>query len=140
MKFKKALKRIGNLVVLAGSVAIVLAFAYELAQAIGINYIYGSNVTVGKGLSMQATDGVDSIWVGDDSLVVAMFGDEDWGDMSVASNLVTIDEDVIDKVFAERAVYVISSVAGYCPDFLLEQYDFAKADVLHRVVSRRQRN
>lgn len=45
--------------------------------------------------------------------------------------------DTIEWLMAEKSVYVISPVAGYCPGFLLEGYDFEKAGVLYRVVKRR---
>ena len=53
------------------------------------------------------------------------------------NNLEEHNEDVIDKLFAERAVYVVSPVAGYCPRFLLEKYDFAQAGVLYRAVEKK---
>ena len=34
------------------------------------------------------------------------------------------NEQTITKLLAERAVYVVSPIEGYCPDFLLERYDF----------------
>jgi hypothetical protein len=45
--------------------------------------------------------------------------------------------DTIKWLMAERGVYVVSPVKGYCPGFLLEGYDFEKAGVLYRVVERR---
>jgi hypothetical protein len=50
------------------------------------------------------------------------------------NNLQDYDEDVIDKLFAERAVYVVSAVAGYCPDFLLKRYSFVPTGVIQRAV------
>jgi hypothetical protein len=44
--------------------------------------------------------------------------------------------DDIRGLLAEGLVYVVSPVKGYCPDFLLENYDFSKGEVLHRVVER----
>ena len=46
-------------------------------------------------------------------------------------------ERTIDKLLAERAVYVVSPIVGYCPNFLLERYDFMRAGVIYRVVARR---
>lgn len=51
------------------------------------------------------------------------------------NNLKEYNEDVIDKVLTERAVYVVSPVEGYCPWFLLEQYKFRKTGVLWKVVN-----
>ena len=50
------------------------------------------------------------------------------------NNLKEYDEDVIDKLFAERAVYVVLPVPGYCPEFLLEQYEFKQTGVLWKVI------
>jgi hypothetical protein len=53
-------------------------------------------------------------------------------------NLKEYNEDVIDKVLTERAVYVVSPLPGYCPQFLLERYKFEPKGVLWKVVDRRQ--
>ncbi len=45
-------------------------------------------------------------------------------------------KDTIGKLVAERAVYVVSPVAGYCPDYLLKYYDFIKTGPIYRVVDR----
>lgn len=54
------------------------------------------------------------------------------------NNLKEYGQDVLDKLLTRRVVYVVSPVAGYCPDFLLEQYDFTKAGVLWRVIERKK--
>ncbi len=51
-----------------------------------------------------------------------------------ADNLKNYDKDVIDRLFAEHAIYVVSPVPGYCPEFLLERYEFHKAGILWRAV------
>jgi len=43
-------------------------------------------------------------------------------------------EQTIEKLLAERAVYVVSPIKGYCPSFLLERYDFAPAGIISRIV------
>ncbi len=43
--------------------------------------------------------------------------------------------ETIDKLVAERAVYVVSPVAGYCPQFLLERYKFERKGVLWKVIN-----
>ena len=53
-----------------------------------------------------------------------------------SNNLKHYNEDVIDKLFAERAIYVVSAVAGYCPEFLLERYRFKEVGVLWKAVGR----
>ena len=45
-----------------------------------------------------------------------------------------LDEQTIDKLLAERAVYVVSPMKGYCPDFLLEgRFTFQQAGHIWRV-------
>ncbi|MHC4737502.1 MAG: protein O-mannosyl-transferase family [Planctomycetota bacterium] len=51
-----------------------------------------------------------------------------------ADNLQKYDEDVINRLFAEHSIYVVSPVPGYCPEFLLERYEFYKAGILWRAV------
>lgn len=43
--------------------------------------------------------------------------------------------ETIGKLVAERAVYVVSPVPGYCPGFLLEQYKFEQKGVLWKVIN-----
>ena len=45
--------------------------------------------------------------------------------------------DTIGEVMSKRAVYVVSPLAGYCPGYLLEGYDFIKAGPIYRVVERK---
>lgn len=45
--------------------------------------------------------------------------------------------DTIGELMAERGVYVVSPVAGYCPDYLLEGYDFIKTGPIYRVAERK---
>ena len=56
---------------------------------------------------------------------------------ATVNNLHEYGEDVIDKLFAERAIYVVSPEAGYCPGFLQEGYDFEPAGSIWRVVRKR---
>ncbi len=44
--------------------------------------------------------------------------------------------DTITELMAERAIYVVSPEAGYCPDYLLKRYDFIKTGPIYRVVDR----
>jgi len=84
-----------------------------------INRIVGSNLVAGKGITLGTGGAKDTVIVrpgthltfdtdstiiiGEDVITKSLFGDEDWGDMSVATNAVTIDEDVIDKAnFADE--------------------------------------
>ena len=42
--------------------------------------------------------------------------------------------ETIGKLLAERSVYVVCPLPGYCPAFLLEQYQFKQAGVIWKVV------
>lgn len=42
-------------------------------------------------------------------------------------------ESTIEQLLAQRAVYVVSRTEGYCPRFLLEQYDFERAGVIWKI-------
>jgi hypothetical protein len=46
-------------------------------------------------------------------------------------------EDTIGRVMADGAIYVVSPVSGYCPDYLLEHYNFIKAGPIYRVIERK---
>jgi hypothetical protein len=47
------------------------------------------------------------------------------------------NQETITQLMKDSAVYVSSTVRGYCPAFLLDNYDFVQAGVLWRVVERR---
>jgi len=49
-----------------------------------------------------------------------------------------LTEDRIEQTLAERPVYVLSNVKGYCPGFLLRDYDFKKVGCIWRVVGRKK--
>jgi hypothetical protein len=44
------------------------------------------------------------------------------------------NEWTVEELLAERAIYVVSPMPGYCPRFLLERYEFKQAGVLWKVV------
>ena len=44
------------------------------------------------------------------------------------------NEKNIDSLLAERSVYVVTPMKGYCPEFLLDNYGFEKKGVLYKVV------
>ena len=64
------------------------------------------------------------------------------GDIKIASSLISsegspeFNEKSIEKLLNERAVYVVSSMDGYCPEFLLERYSFEPAGIIRRVVKK----
>lgn len=97
-------------------------FANEaLGTAEKNSLIYADGTTVYPLLYVQQVKGVRK-----DVTVVSGHGS--------VNNLKDYGEAVIDKLFVERAVYVVSPVAGYCPQFLLERYKFEQAAVLWRAV------
>jgi hypothetical protein len=51
-----------------------------------------------------------------------------------SENSPEFNEKTIGKLLSKRNVYVVSPVKGYCPDFLLRQYDFEPAGVLWHVI------
>ena len=51
-------------------------------------------------------------------------------------NPVVFNEQTVPKLLAETSVYVVSPLAGYCPRFLLEQYEFEQAGILWKVVEK----
>ncbi|MGD8500205.1 MAG: DUF2723 domain-containing protein [Phycisphaerales bacterium] len=46
------------------------------------------------------------------------------------------DEQTIEQLLEDRPIYVVSRKAGYCPAFVLDNYDFIQAGVLWRVAQR----
>jgi hypothetical protein len=62
------------------------------------------------------------------------------GDVKIISDLISsegspeFNEATIKELLGKRAVYVVSPIGGYCPDFLLERYSFERAGVIWRVV------
>jgi len=48
------------------------------------------------------------------------------------------NEQTIEKLMQDRSVYVVSPVIGYCPAFVLDNYELEQVDVLWRVVSRQE--
>ena len=56
------------------------------------------------------------------------------------NNIDNYDEEKIDRLFGERAIYVVSAVERYCPSFLSERYDLVKSGVLYRAVEKEDVN
>jgi len=48
------------------------------------------------------------------------------------------DAGSIARLLAERPVYVVSAKAGYCPEFLLDNYDFVRVGILWQVVESKE--
>jgi len=47
-----------------------------------------------------------------------------------------MDKNTIGEKILAASVYVVSPIEGYCPGFILENYDFVEAGVLFRIVER----
>jgi hypothetical protein len=47
-----------------------------------------------------------------------------------------LNEQTIEQLLDDGTVYVVSSRPGYCPEFVLKNYDLVHAGVLWRVVKR----
>ena len=54
------------------------------------------------------------------------------------NNLNDYNDNISSKLYTQRVVYVVSPVAGYCPQFLLERYDFEKTGVLYKAVEKKK--
>ena len=51
-------------------------------------------------------------------------------------NLSGYSKEQVGELLRSRPAYIVSPVKGYCPDFILEEFDFEKAGVLYRIVTR----
>ena len=54
------------------------------------------------------------------------------------NNLNDYNDSISSKLYTQRVVYVVSPVAGYCPQFLLDRYDFEKTGVLYKAVEKKK--
>ena len=57
-------------------------------------------------------------------------------DYDSSENAPVLDESTASKLVDNFDLYVISNRKGYCPDYLLENYDFAKKGLLYKVVKK----
>jgi hypothetical protein len=49
---------------------------------------------------------------------------------------VVFNEQTVPRLLEETSVYVVSKVPGYCPQFLLERYEFKQAGAVWKVLKR----
>jgi len=56
-----------------------------------------------------------------------------------SKNAPSFNAHTIKQLLKDRSVYVVSRQAGYCPSFVLDNYDLAPAGVLWRVVEREKK-
>ncbi|MBA7632700.1 hypothetical protein ES703_40252 [subsurface metagenome] len=52
----------------------------------------------------------------------------------MSENAPAFTEDTIEQLMEKSAVYVVSPMPGYCPQFLLEQYKFEQVGIIWKVV------
>ena len=67
--------------------------------------------------------------LGDDIKIISSIGSSE--------NSPELNPLTIDTLLSERALYVVSPAKGYCPDFLLNRYDFEPAGILWKVVEKK---
>ena len=72
------------------------------------------------------TQEVQKVRNGEDIKIVSSAGSSDGAP--------EFSERTIEKLFSQRNIYVVSKIAGYCPDFLLERYEFETEGVLYHAV------
>ncbi len=48
-----------------------------------------------------------------------------------------LNESTVEQLVQERSLYVVSPISGYCPQFILDNYDTIKKGVLYKVVERK---
>jgi hypothetical protein len=51
-----------------------------------------------------------------------------------SENAPRFDARSLGRLLKDRPIYVVSTKPGYCPEFVLDNYDFARAGILRRVV------
>ncbi|MHC4791844.1 MAG: hypothetical protein ACYS8Y_10500 [Planctomycetota bacterium] len=49
-------------------------------------------------------------------------------------NPIELNEQTVPRLLQETSIYVVSPVTGYCPQFLLDQYEFKQVGILWKVV------
>ena len=55
-------------------------------------------------------------------------------DYDKSENAPALNKDTVAGLMNDSALYVVSPVPGYCPQFLLEQYEFEQAGIIWKVV------
>ena len=55
-------------------------------------------------------------------------------DVSIGAPALT--EDTIKFLIEDTDIYVVSPVSGYCPDYIIDNYDFAEAGLIYRIVKK----
>ncbi|MDD5063244.1 MAG: DUF2723 domain-containing protein [Phycisphaerae bacterium] len=102
-------------------------FADEVFNTIECNsIIYADSTTVSPLLYLQEVKKRRS----DTKIIPRLVNSEDSPEFN---------EQTITKLLADKTVYVVSPVKGYCPDFLLKRYSFIPAGIIWRVVEKQEK-
>jgi hypothetical protein len=102
-------------------------FADEALGVVGTNaVILADGTTVGPLLHAQEVEGKRP----DVNIVSAIVSSKRAPD---------VNESTIGQLLEDRSVYVVSKQAGYCPAFVLENYDLTRSGLLWRVVPREKK-
>jgi hypothetical protein len=72
---------------------------------------------------------VQKIRSGEDIKIISSIGN--------SQNSPELNRQTIETLLLERNVYVVSPIKGYCPDFLLDRYDFEQKGILWKVVEKK---
>ncbi len=54
-----------------------------------------------------------------------------------SSNIKDYDEKAIDNLIEQKPIYVVCPEKGYCPEFLIEKFDFIKTGVLYKAINKK---
>jgi len=103
---------------------------------------HGAERFAGEALEIAGDDAV--IWADTTTVAPLMYMQEVKSkrpDVKIVSVVSSVDapefnEQTVGQILKERPVYVVSRKPGYCPEFILKNYDLIQAGVLWRVVGR----
>ena len=78
--------------------------------------------------SLLLTQEIDNIRADENIKIISSIG--------TTENAPEFNEQTIDKLFNEKNIYVISKEQGYCPDFIIDNYEFQQAGILWRIIEK----
>jgi hypothetical protein len=87
--------------------------------------IYADATVAGPLLYMQSIRKMRS---GEDIKIISSIGNTD--------DSIVLNSRTVGQLFSEKAIYVVSPIEGYCPNFLLKQYDFEPSGILWQAVKK----
>jgi hypothetical protein len=101
-------------------------FAYEVLESVEPNSaVIADSTTAAPLLYVQEVKGKRK----DVVILSALVSSRDAGEPT---------EEKVAELMGSRVVYVVSPVKGYCPDHVLERYEFSKSGLIYRVSHRRE--